>query len=110
MDSLGVLSARDLRQRSGELFKDAEEGHLVLITKHGRPSILAVPFDERLLEHGVHRALALHLFERHHLTLARAAKVAAVTPEEFVILLGRAGIPAVDYSPEELDEEISAAS
>ena len=110
MASLGVLSARDLRQRSGELFKDAEEGRLVLITKHGRPSILAVPFDERLLELGVHRALALHLFESNHATLTRAAKVAGVTPEEFVSLLGRAGIPAVDYPPEELDEEVDSAS
>ena len=110
MDSIGVLSARDLQQRSGELFKDAEEGHLVLIAKHGRPSILAVPFDERLLDLGVHRALAVHLFERNHLTLGRAAKVAEVTPEEFVILLGRAGVPAVDYPPEELDKEIGTAS
>ena len=110
MESLGVFSARDLRQRSGELFKDAEEGRLVLITKHGRPSLLAVPFDERLLELGVHRALALHLFERRHATLTRAAKVAGVTPEEFLSLLGRAGIPAVDYPPEELEEEFGAAS
>lgn len=110
MASIGVLSARDLRQRSGELFKDAEEGRLVLITKHGRPSILAVPFDERLLELGVNRALALHLFERNHATLTQAAKVAGVSPEEFVSLLGRAGVPAVDYAPEELDEEVGAAS
>ena len=82
----------------------------MLITKHGRPSILAVPFDDRLLELGIHRALALHLFERNHATLTQAAKVAGVTPEEFVGLLGRAEIPAVDYSPEELDEEIGAAS
>ena len=110
MASIGILSARDLWHRSGELFKDAEEGRLVLITKHGRPSILAVPFDGRLLELGVHRALALHLFERSHATLARAAKLAGVSPEEFVSLLGSAGVPAVDYPPEELDEELGAAS
>lgn len=110
MHPFGVFSARDLRQRAGELLKDAEEGHLALITKHGRPSILAVPFDGRLLDLGVHRTLALHLFEERHLTLARAAKLAAMTPEEFVALLGEAGVAAADYSPEELDQEISAAS
>ena len=82
----------------------------MLITKHGRPSILAVPFDDRLVELGVHWALALHLFESNYATLTRAAKVAGVTPEEFVSLLGRAGIPAVDYPPEELDEEVGAAT
>ena len=49
-------------------------------------------------------------FEKQHLTLARAARVAGVTLEEFVDLLGRAGVPAVDYPPEELDEEIDTAS
>ncbi len=46
MDPVDVFSARDLRQRSGELLKDAENGQLALITKHGRPAILAVPFDD----------------------------------------------------------------
>ena len=110
MDPLDVFSVRDLRLRSGDLLKDAENGRLAIVTKHGRPAILAVPFDGRLIELGVHRALALHLFEKRHLTLIRAAKIAAMTAEEFMEFLGTAGIPAVDYPPEELDDEISAAS
>ena len=35
MASIGILSAREPQHRSGEIFKDAEEGRLVLITKHG---------------------------------------------------------------------------
>ena len=110
MDPVDVFSIRDLRQRSGDLVRDAENGHIALITKHGRPTILAVPFDARLLDLGVHRTLALHLFENRHLSLARAAKLAAVAVEEFVELLGKTGVPAVDYPPEELDDEITAAS
>ena len=110
MDPVDVFSVRDLRLRSGELLRDAANGHVALITKHGRPAILAVPFDARLLDLGVHRALALHLFENRHLSLAQAAKLAAVAVEEFVELLGKTGVPAFDYPPEELDDEISAAS
>ena len=110
MDPFEVFTARDLRLRSGAFLKNSEEGHLALVTKHGRPSILAVPFTERLLELGLHRTLALHLFENRYLTLARAAKLAAMSVEEFVHLLGQAGIPAADYPPEELDEELRAAS
>lgn len=110
MDSPSVFSARDLRHRSGELFRDAEEGRLAIITKHGYPSILAVPFSERLLELGVHRTLALHLFEEHKLTLTRAAKLAGVTPEEFIDMMGEVDVPAVDYPPGDLDEELSTAS
>ena len=110
MGSLNVFSARDVRQRSGELLSDAEHGRLALITKHGRPAILAVPFDERLVELGVHRAMALRLFEQRQVTLVQAARLAATTPEEFVVLLGAAGIPAVDYPPEELGDEVGVAS
>jgi prevent-host-death family protein len=106
MEPLDIFTARDLRQRSGELLREAEEGRLALITKHGRPAILALPFDERLLAHGVDRALALHLFEAHQVSLAQAAKIASLSLEDFVELLGKAGVPAVDYDPAELAEEV----
>ena len=106
---LDVFSVRDLRLRSGKLLRDAEEGRLAVITKHGRPAILALPFDERLLKHGVARSLALHLFETGRATLARAAKLADMSVEEFVQLLGAAGVDAVSYPPAELDTEVEAA-
>ena len=91
------------------LLRDAEHGKLALITKHGRPAILAVPFDERLLSHGIHRVLALHLFEAGQATLAQAAKLAGLPIESFIELLGQTGIPAVSYPPEELEDELEAA-
>ena len=109
MEAVNVFSVRDLRQHSGKLIKDAEKGHLALITKHGRPAILAVPFDEKLLELGVQRALALRFFEGCHLTLSQAAKLAAVSTEDFITLAGAAGVAIVDYSPEDLDEEVATA-
>ncbi len=109
MEPVNVFSVRDLRQHSSKLIKDAEQGHLSLITKHGRPAILAIPFDEKLLEFGVQRTLALRLFEKRHLTLAQAAKLAAVPTEDFMVLAGAAGIVVVDYPPDELDKEMAAA-
>ena len=104
-----AFSVRDLRQRSAELLRNAEAGGLALITKHGRPAVLAVPFDDRLLELGVHRALALDLFERRQLTMAQAAKVADLTVEDFIALLGEAEVVAVDYPPDELEDELRVA-
>lgn len=109
MDSLDVFSVRELRTRSGDLLRDAEQGQLALITKHGRPAILAIPFDRRLLEQGVHRALALTLFEQRHLTLAQAAKVAGLSLDAFIDLLEPLGLPAVDYPTDELADELKAA-
>lgn len=108
MNPLDVFTVRDLRQRSGKLLKDAEEGRLAVVTKHGRPAFLAVPFDERLLALGVHRSVALLLFETGRVTLAQGAKLASLSVEEFIELLGEVGIPAVDYPPDELTEEVEA--
>lgn len=109
MQTLDVFSVRDLRTRSGDLLKEAEQGQLSLITKHGRPAILAVPFDQRLIEQGVHRALALRLLESRQLTLAQAAKVAGLSLDAFLDLLGSLGLTAVDYPPEDLADELDAA-
>ncbi len=105
-----TFSVRELRQRSGELLRNAEEGQLAIVTKHGRPTILAVPFDDRLLDVGVHRSLALQLFEQHQLTLAQAAKVADLSVEDFMSLLAKTGTVAVDYPPSELEDELNSVS
>lgn len=109
MEPFDVFSARELRHRAGELFRDAEEGRLAVITRHGRPAILAVPFDDRLLALGVQRAVAVSLFEAGAVSLAQAAKLAGLAIEELVELLGREEVAAVDYPPDELAEELDAA-
>lgn len=105
-----VFSVRDLRNRASDLIRDAEEGKLAIITKHGRPAILAVPFDDRLLSHGVHRALALHLFEAGRVTLShqlsrvlsddeyRALQTALVLrPEQGTLIPGGGGLRKVRW-------------
>jgi prevent-host-death family protein len=108
MEQLDVFTVRELRQRTGDLLRNAEEGRLALITKHGRPAFLAVPFDERLLKHGVNKALALHLFQARHVTLSQAARISFLSIDDFLDLLSEFEIPAVDYPPEDLDEELEA--
>lgn len=60
MDSFTI---RGLRERTGELVRDAESVKLSLITKHGQPVFVAVPFDETLIREGVKVALAVKLFD-----------------------------------------------
>ena len=108
MHAVDVFSARDLRNRAGGLLKDAEAGNLAVITKHGRPAAIAVPFDAELLELGVHRRLAARLYAQRLLTLARAAKLANLSVEAFLDVLQISGVDVVDYPPEELDAEHEA--
>lgn len=106
MGKVGAFSVRDLRERTGELLRNAERGSLSLVTKYGRPAFLAVPFDQRLLDLGVQRALAVKLFQEEVVSLSQAAKVAGLPVEDFLDVLRSAGVPAVDYAADELDEEM----
>lgn len=108
MQTVDVFSARDLRNRAGGLLKDAADGRLSLITKHGHPAALAVPFDAQLLELGVHRHLAVSLFAQHLLTLAQAAKLAGLPVEQFLAVLGASGVEVVAYPAQEVGGELEA--
>lgn len=97
----------DLRKRTGVLIRNAEEGRLALISKHGRPLLVAVPLDEHLLENGVAVALACRLFAEKPLDLDKAARLAGLSPQSFIERLGAMGIPAVDYDPADLEGELA---
>jgi prevent-host-death family protein len=105
-EKIDVFSSRDLRIKSGSLIKDAENGHISIITKHGKPVILTLPFDAQLVKTGLTKNLALYLFENGILTLAKAAKIASISIEEFMEILNEAGIDCVDYPADEIDNEM----
>ena len=103
---MDTFTVRDLREHTGQLIHDAEAGKLSLITKHGRPVFLAVPFSEDLLELGLRQALAIKLYQESTFTLGKAAKLAGISLEAFIERLGSLGIPTVDYPPSELHQEL----
>jgi len=102
------FTVRDLRERTGELVRNAENGQLAIVAKHGHPLFVAVPMDEELLRSGVHVALAIKLFQEGVISLGKAAKLAELDYESFLDKLTSIGIPAVDYAPAELDREVAA--
>ena len=101
-----TFTIRDLREHTGALIHDAEAGKLSLITKHGRPIFVAVPFSEELLELGLASAFAVKLYKEGSLPLGKAAKLANCSQEAFIERLGMLGIAAVDYPPSEINQEI----
>ena len=103
-----TFTIRELRERSGELSREAEEGRLSLVTRHGQPLFVSVPFTEDLLQSGVHTVLAVSLFKAGEMTSARAAKLARMSLPQFLAHLSDQGIPVVDYSPTELEQELTA--
>ncbi|QTR50731.1 UPF0175 family protein [Candidatus Thiothrix anitrata] len=102
-----TFSIRDLREHTGDLSRTAEQGQLALVTRHGQPLFVSVPFSENLLAFGVHIALATHLFQSGSMSLGKASKLARMSIAEFTEHVSRLGIPVVNYDPAELDQELA---
>jgi len=105
---MDTFTVRDLRERTGELIRDAESGELAVITKHGKPVFVAVPFSEEVVTSGVLFVLAARFFQDDILSLGKAARFAGCSVPEFIDYLGKVGIPSVHYPPEELEQELDA--
>ena len=103
-----TFSIRDLRERSGELSREAEAGRLALVTRHGQPLFVSVPFTDQILAAGVHTALAVQLYKSGDLTSARAAKLAGLVLSQFLAYLREQGVAVVDHAPAELETELMA--
>jgi prevent-host-death family protein len=103
-----TFTIRDLRDRTGDLVRDAEAGKLSVVTKHGQPVFVAVPFDESLVKNGISVALAVKLFDEETVTVAQAAKLAGMSLSAFIDLLGSMHIPVARYAPGELEQEVEA--
>lgn len=105
-----TFTIRDLRDRTGELVRDAEAGKLSLVTKHGQPVFVAVPFDETLLKSGVNVALAVKLFDEETISLGKAARLANMSVADFMDHLAAMNIPVARPQPGELEQELEAFS
>ncbi|HGG59476.1 MAG TPA: type II toxin-antitoxin system prevent-host-death family antitoxin [Gammaproteobacteria bacterium] len=104
---MDTFTVRDLRERTGKLIGDAESGELSLITKHGRPVFVALPFDETLIQSGVLLSLAIKLYQDEVLSLEKAAKLAGIGVAQFTEELARHGLAAARYPADELEDELA---
>jgi prevent-host-death family protein len=105
-----TFTVRDLRERTGDLIRGAEEGKLSVITKHGAPVFVAVPFDDILLREGVSVALAVHLFDGERISLGKAAQLAGMGRAEFSKHLAQLRIPVIRTTASDLEGDLAAFS
>ncbi|WP_295607095.1 type II toxin-antitoxin system prevent-host-death family antitoxin [uncultured Lamprocystis sp.] len=103
-----TFTIRDLRDNTGGIVREAESGRLSVVTKHGQPIFVAVPFDEALLREGVAMTLATRLFDEETISLGKAARLAGMGVAEFMDHLSRLRIPIARPRPGELEQELEA--
>jgi antitoxin (DNA-binding transcriptional repressor) of toxin-antitoxin stability system len=83
---IASFNIRGLRERTGEVVRNAEPGKLAVVAKHGHRLFVAVPLDEALLRSGVGVALAVELFEDGTISLGKAAKRSGLSYEGTVLV------------------------
>lgn len=93
-----AFAVRDLREHTGELVRNAENGAYSVASKHGKPLFVALPFNDDLLKSGVNVSLADKLVLQAELSVAAGAKLASMPYARYLQHLGALGYSMRDES------------
>ena len=91
-----AFAVRDLREHTGELVRNAESGAYSVVSKHGKPLFVAMPFTDDLLKSGVNVALADKLVLQGELSVAAGAKLAKLPYARYLQHLSLLGYSLLD--------------
>ncbi len=69
-------------------------------------NILKIELPFSLSEDEAKLLLSVKLYEVGKITLGQAARLAGFSKQAFIDIIGKYKIPAINYSPEELREEL----
>ena len=100
------FAVRNPREHTGELVRNAESGKYSVVSKHGKPLFIALPFDGQLLRAGVTVALAGKLVQSGEFSVAAGAKLANMPYANYLQRLGETGFSMLDAS--DLSAELDA--
>ena len=101
-----AFAVRDLREHTGELVRNAENGEYSVVSKHGKPLFVAMPFNDALLKAGVSVALADKLVLKAELSVAAGAKLAGLPYARYLQHLGALGYSMLDEASD-IDSELA---
>lgn len=100
-----AFAVRDLREHTGELVRNAESGQFSVVSKHGKPLFVALPFTDDMLAAGVSVSLADRLVQSGELSLSSGAKLARMPYARYLQHLGTLGYSLLDENTS-LDAEL----
>jgi prevent-host-death family protein len=101
-----AFAVRDLREHTGDLVRNAENGEYSVVSKHGKPLFVALPFNDALLSSGVSVALADKMVLQAELSVAAGAKLAGMPYARYLQHLGALGYSMLDDSTD-IDAELA---
>ena len=95
---MGAFAVRDLREHTGDLVRNAKNGAYSVVSKHGKPLFVALPFNDDLLKSDINIALADKLVLQAELSVAAGAKSASMPYARYLQHLGALGYSMLDES------------
>jgi antitoxin (DNA-binding transcriptional repressor) of toxin-antitoxin stability system len=106
-NTMHSFNTHDLHEHSDDLVRNAEVGEYSVVSKHGKPLFVAVPFTGVLLEAGVHVALADQMVLRGELSFAAGAKMARKPYAHYLQHLSAQGYSVLDDAVDGLDADLT---
>lgn len=100
-----VIGIKELQTNPGKLTKAFSQNDYALITKHGQPLGLALPFSDSVMDQGLKPWYAVKGFQNGDLSLGQLGRALDKSKHETIRFLGLTGIPIADY---DLEEDLSA--
>ena len=100
--SVNTYSARELRDSNF-----LADNSLSIITSHGKPVKVTIPFNDMMFSEGVARSLALNLVENNLITQRQGAKMCNMSLESFLALMLEFKIPASNQTGKDVSDELN---
>lgn len=102
-----TVNVRQLKNNPSDALRMARRQPVVVMNRDQPEAVLFHLDDEGLLgEPGVRLALATVLYKSESISIGRAARVAGMPLEAFMVEMGRAGIPVIRGSKKTLREDL----
>ena len=70
--------------------------------------LTAANMDKNEMAETMKRECAIKLFQQRKLTLMQSAELCGMNIYDFLSTLSQAGVPVIDYDPQELEKELAS--
>ena len=102
-----TVAIRDLKNNPSNMTKYLQNNETVFITKHSKPIGVTIPLNDDTLSLGLKKAVAIEQYKNGLISLGKMAEFLEISKKEARSLVNTLGIDWLDYSKEELDEEVN---
>ena len=103
------VAIRELKNNPSNMTKYLDNNESVFITKHSKPIGVTIPLNEDTLSIGIKNVIALEQYRDGLISLGKMAEFLSISKVEAMSLLNRLGIDWLEYSSDELSDQVASA-